>query len=651
MKDKKEWNKERRERKRTAREVLKKHYVLLVLVCLVAVVVGGNISEEVNLMRQAGQTIYSAYVAGDFWQGVKNAYALQGIAFDDETKLKLDNLEKQLKEEEEEGLLFYDIWDMEESYNYLLESLDKSEQLPKEGENAILGRSNGVFAQVVNGFESGNYFMRLLRYFRKITGSENLAVFLFALLVILVSFCLWFFISNVYVVIQNRFFLESRIYEKIPFSKFLFLMRNRKWLNAAWVMFVKYLLLILWSLTVVGYFIKRYSYYMVPYILAENPEAGAKEAINLSRRMMKGHKWECFVSELSFFGWDILGFLTFGIVRMFYVTPYRSCYFAEYYAALRKEILLTDDEARELLCDDYLYQFASQEELESAYAVAAELEKENLESPIKEDRSVKYFLLKYFGVSLYSDEVDSRYDEIQAKKQILSVFQNILAKKTYPARLSPIPEKKKNPRIENVNYLRSYSPRNIILFFFLFSFIGWLWEVGIHLVEDGVFVNRGVLHGPWLPIYGSGGVLILVVLSSFRKKPWLEFLSSVVLCGIVEYSVSFFLEKTHGGTKWWDYTGYFLNLNGRISAEGLFVFGAGGFLTVYVLVPLLDDLFQKINRKVAIAVCVVLLIIFCIDQIYSSKHPNTGKGITDYGTVQELSPGETVNIYERGFYV
>ena len=170
----------------------------------------------------------------------------------------------------------------------------------------------------------------------------------------------------------------------------------------------------------------------------------------------------------------------------------------------------------------------------------------------------------------------------------------------------------------------------MILIFFIFSIIGWLWEVSLHLIEDGTFVNRGVMHGPWLPIYGCGGVLVLVVLNKFREKPLLEFISIIILCGIVEYFTSFYLELTHNGVKWWDYSGYFLNLNGRICAEGLLVFGLGGIAAVYFLSPLLDNLIRKINSKILIPLVTSLVIVFTIDQIYSSKNPNIGTGITDY---------------------
>ena len=72
-------------------------------------------------------------------------------------------------------------------------------------------------------------------------------------------------------------------------------------------MFVTSAFYSLWCLTIVGIFIKRYSYILVPYIIAENPKIKTLDAINLSRKMMDGHKWECFKLELSYIGWLILG--------------------------------------------------------------------------------------------------------------------------------------------------------------------------------------------------------------------------------------------------------------------------------------------------------------------------------------------------------
>ena len=159
--------------------------------------------------------------------------------------------------------------------------------------------------------------------------------------------------------------------------------------------------------------------------------------------------------------------------------------------------------------------------------------------------------------------------------------------------------------------------------------MGWGWEVSLHLITDGTFVNRGVLHGPWLPIYGSGGILILTLLHRARKRPALEFMLIVLLCGVVEYSTSWLLETIHDGKKWWDYSGYFLNLNGRICAEGLLVFGIGGLAITYAIAPMVDNLVSRVNEKRLKAVCAALMAAFFVDVVYSQIHPNAGTGVTD----------------------
>ena len=88
--------------------------------------------------------------------------------------------------------------------------------------------------------------------------------------------------------------------------------------------------------------------------------------------------------------------------------------------------------------------------------------------------------------------------------------------------------------------------------------------------------------------------------------------------------------------RWWDYSGYFLNINGRICAEGLLVFGLGGCAAVYFLVPLIDNLLRKTKPFILNIICILLIICFVFDLFYSKKYPNTGKGITDYDTAYVL---------------
>ena len=166
----------------------------------------------------------------------------------------------------------------------------------------------------------------------------------------------------------------------------------------------------------------------------------------------------------------------------------------------------------------------------------------------------------------------------------------------YPGRLNPIPEKQKDSRLESLNYRRHYSICSLIILFFMFAFIGWAWEVVFHLVSEGRFVNRGMLHGPVIPIYGSGGIMALIFLNKLRHKPVLCFGVSMLVCGVMEYTTGALVEH-FTGQRWWDYSGYFLNINGLVCAEGLFVFGIGCMITVCLAAPLTDNLLRKIRLK------------------------------------------------------
>lgn len=194
----------------------------------------------------------------------------------------------------------------------------------------------------------------------------------------------------------------------------------------------------------------------------------------------------------------------------------------------------------------------------------------------------------------------------------------------------------KDSHISKINYkkiihrthIREYSVVNYILLFFIFSFIAWVYEVGIHVVEDAVFVNRGTLLGPWLPIYGVGGVLGVLFLRKIENKA-ITFICLVIFSAIIEYSTSWFIEHFKHA-KYWNYDGYFCNINGRICLEGVLVFGFIGCAAVYILAPFFDDLLKKVSLKIRIVASVVLILIFIADIVYSRVHPNAGEGITDY---------------------
>lgn len=586
--------KSRKELKKNARRNLKHHYPIFVVACVIAAFIGTEFTSTFNISENKILPETTIKESEKVDQAVKDA--LKG-----ETE-KSKKATKEIKEE----------------------IIEKD----KKNQNKVLGRSRGVFAMIVNAFSTGSIYVNFIVGMNSIIGHPNITSIILIGCSLLISFLIWIFLINMYQVISRRIFLEGRVYKKVPMQRFLFLLRIKSWTRTSWTMFVTSAFYSLWCLTLVGIFVKRYSYILVPYIVAENPKIKTLDAINLSRKMMDGHKWECFKLEMSYIGWVILGGLTFGITEILYSNPYRVATITEYYANLRRLGKEKKIPGIEKLNDEYLYEKAPKDKLEAEYEdVINGLKKsqEKLEKP----KGIKRVLADFLGISLSDTKEREKEEQEEIKKERLEIYKNIIQGKEYPMRLFSIPEKHQRKKLDTLNYTRRYSIWSLLALFFIASIIGWSFEVIMHIIEHGEFVKRGVLQGPWLPIYGYGCLLILTILHKFRKKPLQEFILIIVLCGLVEYFTAVYLEYVFNGTKWWDYSGYFLNIQGRVCAEGLLVFGIGGIILVYILAPLIDNVLQKINPKKLAIICCSLLCLFIFDHIYSHYHPNEGKGITD----------------------
>ncbi len=166
-----------------------------------------------------------------------------------------------------------------------------------------------------------------------------------------------------------------------------------------------------------------------------------------------------------------------------------------------------------------------------------------------------------------------------------------------------------------------------VLLFFLISLAGWLWEVGISLITEHAWINRGVYRGPYLPIDGTGGLLIWFLLHRFHDRPFWSFVLSAGLCSMLEYAAGFWLEW-QWGVRWWDYSNHFMNLNGRICLLGAVFFGLGGMLLNCFLMPAYMRLYHKIPAAWRMLLCAGCLAVFAADAAYSAAAPNIGTGIT-----------------------
>ena len=127
--------------------------------------------------------------------------------------------------------------------------------------------------------------------------------------------------------------------------------------------------------------------------------------------------------------------------------------------------------------------------------------------------------------------------------------------------------------------------RHAFLIFIMFSFVGWISEVlYVGIFHEHKFVNRGFLYGPICPVYGFGGVVILLLPPSLYNT-WLPlFFASMILCTAVEYLVSWIMEKMFHA-RWWDYSHYKLNINGRICLLNSVLFGFMGLGVIHFVYP------------------------------------------------------------------
>ena len=144
------------------------------------------------------------------------------------------------------------------------------------------------------------------------------------------------FVADPLIVGGKRFFLKAREGSNTRVGIIVEIFRKEHWLNIAITMFLRNIYTALWYLTIIGGFIKTYEYRMIPYILAENPTIKRKEEFEISKKMMKGNKWKAFILDISFFGWNILSVLTFGLLSILYVNPYNAATNAELYVELKE---------------------------------------------------------------------------------------------------------------------------------------------------------------------------------------------------------------------------------------------------------------------------------------------------------------------------
>lgn len=390
----------------------------------------------------------------------------------------------------------------------------------------------------------------------------------FLTLGVILSLLYKFFISNLLIIGEKRFFVESYNYEDTNISKIFFLYKLRYLANPSWVMFCYTLFQKLWDLTIIGGIIKHYEYSMIPYILAENPKISQKNAFFLSKQLTRGNKWKLFLLDCSFLGWELLSLFTLGILDILYVRPYKMNCKASLYLFLRRNYVLSRAPKYEQLNDSYLEHVPSEDELLISKA-------------LYDDSEGPYTKISYFAPHQYPVFLFSVQPPIAAVK-------------------SP------------VNPAQNYDFLSCVFLFHAFSIFGWLLEIISELLSCGTLENVTLRTLPWLPLYGICGLLILLLLKKYIKKPATMFIINFIVYTILDYLIQLFLDLGFG-IELPKYHSYLTFMNAEAYLGDGAVFALLGCAFFYYFAPRWNSLFLKLKKWMRISICILLTAIFVFD--------------------------------------
>lgn len=160
----------------------------------------------------------------------------------------------------------------------------------------------------------------------------------------------------------------------------------------------------------------------------------------------------------------------------------------------------------------------------------------------------------------------------------------------------------------------------IFLWLMIYSFFGWIYESILCSITSGSLVNRGFLNGPVCPVYGFGA---LVVILAFWREPniqvWNLFFSSMVLTCTLEYLTSWAMEKLFHA-RWWDYSQYRFNINGRVCLLGAVAFGAFSVLLIKVVHPRVSAFVDGFSPAAITAASAALFLTGAADCMVTVRH-------------------------------
>lgn len=160
---------------------------------------------------------------------------------------------------------------------------------------------------------------------------------------------------------------------------------------------------------------------------------------------------------------------------------------------------------------------------------------------------------------------------------------------------------------------------NLLLFFAIYSFFGWLLETIFASINERRFINRGFLAGFFCPIYGFGALMIIqtsgwvnIYFKDHLTALVISLLFSIFLVTVLEYITGFFLEKIFN-CKWWDYSDESVNLYGYICLKYSLIWGVLAFLLVEAAHPIISGAVSSISMPIKSYIALALILYLLTD--------------------------------------
>ena len=156
----------------------------------------------------------------------------------------------------------------------------------------------------------------------------------------------------------------------------------------------------------------------------------------------------------------------------------------------------------------------------------------------------------------------------------------------------------------------------ILTYFIIYSFLGWVMESIVRSISEKKLINTGFLRGPFCPIYGIGAIILFLFLDQFENKPVMLFFIAITTLTIWEYLVGVLLEKMFH-TKYWDYSNQKFNFQGRICLTNSICWGILGVIFVKYIHPFIQQIVDRVDSNLLYYVISIITVVFLVDMIVS----------------------------------